>query len=227
MVKQYIAHTCYAPDTLSLRSIHTDNAFMAAPLRDFCKEKGIKLTSCAPHTHQGNAVAETTVKMVKRVVRRNEHKANTGSKLRAYCWVYSGVQLNRTPSSTDPTGSFRSPSTRWPEAPYSHAAQILYPWGCLAFGFVGKNEANPNSASRSKPGIFVGHSSDTSGYLVYHEDEDKVMVYGYIEAFPHVFPCMEMKMAGENPATIASGDWRRYSSFRPDDVADGPFSEFA
>ena len=106
MVKQYIAHTRYAPDTLSLRSIHTDNAFMAAPLRDFCKEKGIKLTSCAPHTYQGNAVSETTVKMVKRVVRRNKHQANTWSKLRAYCWVYSGVQLNRTPSSTDPTGSF-------------------------------------------------------------------------------------------------------------------------
>jgi hypothetical protein len=121
-VRKYIAHVGNKPDSLSIRSIHTDNEFMCSPLREYCIKHGIKLTSCAPHTHQGNAVSETTVKMVKRVVRRNEHKANTGSKLRAYCWVYAGVQLNHTPSSTDPAaGRSRSPCTRWPDAPYHHA----------------------------------------------------------------------------------------------------------
>jgi hypothetical protein len=33
-------------------------------------------------------------------------------------------------------------------------------------------------------------------------------------------------MAGEDPATIVSGDWRRWSDFRSAEVADGPFSEF-
>jgi hypothetical protein len=241
VVKEYIAHTGLTPDSvslnrkkgkvgksasMSLKAIHTDNEYMKSPLREFCTDKGIKLTSCAPHTHQGNAVAESTVKIIKRVVRRNEHKANTGSKLRAYCWVYSGVQLNRTPSNTDPTGASRSPSMRWPEAPYNHAAQILHPWGCLAYGFVGKDSENPNSASRSRPGIFIGHSTDTSGYLLYHEDTNDVKVYGYLEVFPNVFPCMEMKLAGENPATITGGEWRKYSHFRPKEVADGPFSEF-
>ena len=85
-VKHWISHVGRCPDTLELRSIHTDNEYMCEPLAAFCKEKGIKLTACAPHTHQQNAVSETTVKMVKRVVRQNEVKARTGLKLRAHCY---------------------------------------------------------------------------------------------------------------------------------------------
>ena len=81
---------------------------MCAPLLEFCLEKGIKLTACAPHTHEQNAIAETTVKMIKRVVRRNEVTARTGARLRALAWIYSAQQLNRTPMSTDPTGHMRS-----------------------------------------------------------------------------------------------------------------------
>ena len=96
----WISHTGHLPEALVLQSIHTDNEYMCEPLAQFCKEKGIKLTSCAPHTHQQNAVAETSVKMIKRVVRRNEVAARTGAKLRALCYVYSATQLNRIPSST-------------------------------------------------------------------------------------------------------------------------------
>jgi hypothetical protein len=67
-IKKWIAHVGSMPDTVCLRSIHTDNEFMCEPLREFCLEKGIKLTSCAPHTHQQNPIAETSVKMIKRVV---------------------------------------------------------------------------------------------------------------------------------------------------------------
>jgi hypothetical protein len=116
---------------------------------------------------------------------------------------------------------------RWPTAPFHHAAQIVHQWACLAYGFVGKQTTDPNSAPQSRPGIFIGHSPDTSGYLLYHEDTDDVITYGYVEAFPHIFPCVEMKLAGENPATIASGDWRRYYHYSPHEVADGPFAEFA
>jgi hypothetical protein len=93
-------------------------------------------------------------------------------------------------------------------------------------GFVGKRSENPNSAPRASPGIFVGHADDTPGYLVYHEDTDTVVTYGYVTAFPRVFPCKERMMSGEDPATLVSGDWRRWADFRIADVADGPLSEF-
>ena len=225
-IKRYISHVGYTPEYVWLKSSHTDNEFMCEPLRTWCIEKNVKLTSCAPHTHQQNAVSENTVKMVKKVVRKNEIMANTGAKLRALCYVWSAVQLNHTPSSTDPSGHFQSPCKRWPNAPFHHATQQMFPWGCLAHGFVGKRSENPNSAPRAYPGIFVGHSDDTSGYLIYHEDSDTVVTYGYINAFPEVFPCHERKMAGEHPATLVSGDWRRWSDFRLPEVPDGPLSEF-
>ena len=89
-LKMWISHTGRMPETLWVRSIRTDNEFMCSPLVEFCRDKGIKLTSCAPHTHQQNPVAESTVKITKRVVRRNEVTARTGARLRALCWKYAG-----------------------------------------------------------------------------------------------------------------------------------------
>jgi hypothetical protein len=163
---------------------------------------------------------------VKRVVRRNEIQARTGLKLRALCYSYTAHQLNRGPSSTDPSGHHQSPCLRWPKAPFYHSGQELHPWGCLVHGFVGKRSEDPNSGHRAKPGIFVGHADSTPGYLVYHEDTDTVVTYGYVDVFPRNFPCKERMMSGEDPATLVSGDWRRWSDYRPGDVKDGPFSEF-
>ena len=164
--------------------------------------------------------------MIKRVVRRNEFAAYTGPLLRGLWYTYSAQQLNRTSSSSDPTGHNRTPCLRWPNAPFYHSTQELHPWGCLVHGFVGKRNKNPNSASRGRPGLFVGHSDSCSGYLVYHEDSDSVMTYGYVDVFPNRFPMKDRLMAGENPATLAYGDWRRWSNFVPSKVKDGPLSEF-
>jgi hypothetical protein len=68
-VKNWISHMGRKPDTVCLRNIRTDNELMCSELRQFCNDKVIKLTSCAPHTHQQNPIAETSVKMIKRVVR--------------------------------------------------------------------------------------------------------------------------------------------------------------
>jgi hypothetical protein len=148
-VKMWVSHVGHMPETLWLRSIHTDNEFMCEPLITWCRENGIKLTSCAPHTHQQNAVSETTVKMIKRVVRRNEVMARTGAKLRALCYSYVAHQLNRTPNSTDPSGQMRTPVSRWPHAPFYHASQELHPWGCLVHGFLRKRSTDPNSTPRA------------------------------------------------------------------------------
>ena len=214
------------PDTCWIKSIHTDNAFMCPAMKIFCEEKGIALTTCAPNTHQQNAIAETTVKSVKRVVRRNEVQARTGAKHRGRCYKYTGHQLNCCPSSTDPSGQMRSPVARWTSAPFYHASQELHPWGCLVHGFVGKRSENPNSAARANPGIYMGHSDDSAGHLVYHEDTDTVMTYGYVNAFSNVFPYAQRMIAGEDPSTIIVGDWRRWSGFRTAEVKDGPLSEW-
>ena len=143
-VKRWVSSVGKMPNTLWLRSIRTDNAYLGPPLSTWCLENGIKLTSCAPHTHQQNAIAETTVKMIKRVVRRNEFTAWTGTYLRALCYTYTGHQLNRTPSSTDPSGHRQSPGNHWPSAPFYHPTQELHPWGCLVHGFAGQRNKTSN-----------------------------------------------------------------------------------
>ena len=72
----------------------------------------------------------------------------------------------------------------------------------------------------------MGHATDTSGYLVYHKDENLVMSWGYVNVFPRKFPCVEQRLAGENPATLVTGDWRRWAHFSLQEVADRPLSEF-
>ena len=93
-IKLWISHVGVKPDTISIKAIRTDNEFMCSPLREFCVDKGIKLTSCAPHTHQQNSIAETTVKSLKRTVRINENMGGMGKELRAMCWTYAGQQLS-------------------------------------------------------------------------------------------------------------------------------------
>jgi hypothetical protein len=61
---------------------------------------------------------------------------------------------------------------------------------------------------------------------VYHEDNDQVITYGYVNAFPLVFLCRERMLAGEHHTTLVSGDWRLWSEFRIGEVADGPLSEY-
>jgi hypothetical protein len=164
--------------------------------------------------------------MVKRVVRRNEFTAWTGTYLRALCYTYTRHQLNRTPSSTDPSGHRQSPGNRWPSAPFYHSTQELHPWGCLVHGFTGQRSKTPNRSTKSRAGIFVGHSEEGSGYLVYHEATDEVVSYGHVDVFPQRFPMRDRMLAGENPATLVNGDWRRWSNFEMSEVEDGPLSEY-
>jgi hypothetical protein len=115
----------------------------------------------------------------------------------------------------------------WSTAPWFHSTQELHLWGCLAYGFVGKHPSAPNTAPHSRPGIFLGHSETTSGYLIYHMDTDTILTYGYVEAFPHRFPCRERQLAGEHSSTITDGAWRQWAEFRLTEVPDGSLSEFA
>ena len=122
---------------------------------------------------------------------------------------YSAVQSSKCATSSDPTGAMRSPMTMWPTAPWSHTTQTLYPWGCEMYGHVGKTTKDPNNAPRARPGMFVGFSKTTSGYLIYHFDTGAVQTYAYVTAIPNRFPCRERQLTGERENTLTDGDWRR------------------
>jgi Reverse transcriptase (RNA-dependent DNA polymerase) len=220
-LRQYIADSGTMPTHLRI-----DNELNVDSFQSFCRDNLISLSACAPHTHQGNPIAESSVRCVKRVARTNAVHACTGVHLHDLSLQYAARQLNRSPTSSDPTGTNRSPETMWPLAPGNHPSQELHPWACLVIGFVGKRSTDPNNAPRGALGIFVGHAPHTSGYLVYDLDTSAVTTYGYVDAFPTRFPLRERDLAGEHPATLLCGQWRQWSAFRLNEVADGPLSEF-
>ena len=221
LVRHFQAHS-----PVQIRAIRTDNEFMHNALKGYCDEHKVKLTSCAPHVHQQNPIAESSVKLVKYTARVNELAAKTGRKQRANALKCACVQLNKTPTISDPTGRNRSPMEIWPEAPFSHTTQVLHTWGQLVYGHVGRKSTDPNSAARSKPGIFVGFSEDTSGYLVYHHDCNRVLTYAYLQAIPNTFPCRQRMMLGEDPDTPTDGEWRQWFNHHPMEVPDVGLIEY-
>jgi len=132
-VKTYVAAS-----QVSLKFIRTDNEFMCEPLLSWCRDNKIQLSACAPHTHVQNPKAERSVGRVKETMRKDKHQAATLDYLLPYAYMHACQSLNCQPTSADPTGSYQSPLCIWPTAPFQHEAQSIHPWGCCAFGFIGK-----------------------------------------------------------------------------------------
>ena len=218
----WIAQTGVTP-----RSIRSDGEMIKGSFADFCRDKGIKLTACAPHVHQGNAGAENAVRKLKYAARASALDAATSHHLHSYCLQHACTASNRTSSTTDITGQRRSPCTMWPQAPFNHNFQKIHPFGCQAVGFLGKRSADPNNAPRGRPGIYLGHALLTNGHRVYHFDSDSVLTYGYVEVFPNKFPCKERQMAGEARVTLTDGSWRACYDKRLGEVSDFELAEFA
>ena len=67
-----------AQSGVKLKSIRTDNEYHNEPLAGWCVSNCIKLSVCAPHTHQQNPVAENSIKTIKEVTRVNNIHSKTG-----------------------------------------------------------------------------------------------------------------------------------------------------
>ena len=80
----------------------------------------------------------------------------------------------------------------------------MLPWGCYIHGYFSTRSTNPSIKTKAHPSIFIRCDDNSPGYLVYHEDEDEVVTYGYVDAFPDNFPCKERMIAGEHFATLIS-----------------------
>lgn len=221
---QHIQHY-QATSGVPLRSMFVDLAYKCEPLQSWCDQHNVKLEACPKHAHAQNSLAEFGVKTVKSLSRTNNAQAGTPTaRLQPYAHQCAAQQYNRTPTSSGP-----SPLSLWPSAPWQRPSLQLHPWGCRAFGYVGKDSSAPNTAMRGAPGIFVGIDTFTSAYLVYHEDLDTLRSYAYITAVDTSFPIKDLQRAGElSPpdGSINPDSWRRHAPRKLVDVQDGPAAEF-
>ena len=215
-----------AASPVPIKHIHTDAAYLHGTMDTYCIQHNIRLTGCAPNTHQQAPQAEGTVKQTKRIHRKNQYHACTPLTLQAKGHQYAARQLNATPWSGDPTGANRTPLQIWPSAPFQHPNQTLYPWGCLAIGHVGKTTSDPNTANRGRPGIFCGFPDNTPGYVLYHIDTSTLVTYAYIHALPNRYPLREIHLLGETANTIIDGKWRGAAIYSIDEAPDDQLAQY-
>ena len=206
--------------TVQLRSLRVDSELIGPELTRYCLSKGIKLTPCAPNTHSGNGVAERAVGLIKTASRICSKNACISTMLLDHAHVCAAQQLSATPSALPIFGKIQSPMSAWlfatgSPAPFLHSTLDMAPFGCLAHGHVGKVSSNPNTADRSRPGIFLNWDPIATGYRIFHSDRKSVMTYAHVSFTPTRFPYCEQYFAGERPGTqdIADLEWRKHSIY--------------
>jgi hypothetical protein len=162
-------------------------------------------------------------------MRKHKHTAATSDYLLPQNYVYTCQVLNHIPTDADPLKQLRSPLQIWLNAPFQHRTQPVVPWACRSFGFVGKTTVAPNTGMRSRPGLNLGHASNTSGYLVYHPDTDTVLTYGYTKYDTNKFPMRDMLLAGElhsKDGSIDPDGWRQHAIKAVQDIDDSSCANF-
>mmetsp|Transcript_18411 Transcript_18411/g.44232 ORF Transcript_18411/g.44232 Transcript_18411/m.44232 type:complete len:304 (-) Transcript_18411:463-1374(-) len=164
------------------------------------------MKSC-PDTHQQNGIAERTVDLIKTTSRTNDLATGLNDHLLDYSHKYAAVQLSRTPMDASKVSSL----SIWPHAPFQHPSLDLAPFGCLAYGHMGKDPQDPNHGSRATPGIFLGHDPIACGYRIYRSDSSQVKVYAYATFNIHSFPFLTQQLIGKRPGTIMDNNWRQHA----------------
>lgn len=223
-----------AHSTVKLRSLRVDAELIGPPLRQYCLEHGIKLTSCAPNTHSGNGIAERAVGLIKTASRVCTKHACISTMLLDHAHICAAQQLSIAPSSSPIFGRIQSPASAWlfatgSPAPFLHNTLEQAPFGCLVYGHVGKVSSAPNTDDRTRPGVFLNHDPLSTSYRVFHSDRKKVMSYAHVTIVPTRFPYCEQYFAGERPGTQDTADllaWRQHSIYPLTKVDDEALANF-
>ena len=223
-----------AHSTVKLRSLRVDAELIGPPLRQYCLENGIKLTSCAPNTHSGNGIAERAVGLIKTASRVCTKHACISTMLLDHAHICAAQQLSIAPSASPIFGRIQSPASAWlfatgSPAPFLHNTLEQAPFGCLVYGHVGKVSSAPNTDDRTRPGVFLNHDPLSTSYRVFHSDRKKVMSYAHVTFVPTRFPYCEQYFAGERPGTQDTADlleWRQHSIYPLPKVDDEALANF-
>jgi len=231
-----------AQSQVRLLNLHADFEFLSQEVQDWCRTRQIKISSSAPYAHQGNGISEKTVDLCKSLARINALQAGTSLALYDDLLDCCCQQLSQTPttasvvtvpSSPGSPPSPLSPASIWTALsphppPFTHPTLEHAPWGCIAWGIVGKTTHLPNTAPRSLPGVYLGHDKLSCGYRIYHADRDKIYVYGsgHIKFDPSRFPFKEQQLMGERPGTLVDTNWRQHATVHHTKVPDGDLAHF-
>jgi transposase InsO family protein len=181
---------------LPIKSVRTDNGgeFTSNEYEEFLQTNGIQHHKSTPYTPQQNGVVERYNQTVKGMMRCMLRNAGLPITFWAEAVQTANYILNRTPK-TALDG--RTPYELWNSRPPAKIRHFRV-FGCTAFVF---NHLHRSSDSRGVKHIFLGYSTSSKGYRLYHLDTGKITISKDVVFDETRFSYRSPKMSQANPRT--------------------------
>jgi hypothetical protein len=216
---------------VKIRRILTDEQFNTGAMVAWCDSEGIDLGSAPAREHASNGRAETTVNLVKTKARTFRQTSGATMAFHFLAMSWAATSSNFTPSSVDPAPpaqGHRTPAEIWPDFPGRYRdLEHSVPFGCRAYRYEGKGDYN--YTRRARPCIFVGWSNREPAYLLFDLETRSLINGTYVKFHKHVFPMLDMMLAGEVPSSDQAIDvdgWRQNALQHIDSVSDEVLSQW-
>jgi len=147
-----------------IQFLRSDNGkeYTSAQFNLFCEEAGIELQLTAPYTPEQNGVSERRNRSVMEMARCMLHEKELPKQFLAEAANTTVFIQNRLPTKALQD---KTPFEAWYE--YKPSLTFLKVFGCVCFAHVPKVKRDKLD-KKALPGIFVGYSSVSKAYKVYH-----------------------------------------------------------
>ena len=202
-------------------ALHTDNAgeFISGEFTEWLDDNGIAATTCPPHVHALNGVAERAIRSIMECARSCLVASNLPPSFWPYVAEHACDIINRT------TGPPDADMTSW-EALTGSKPRIMsiLPIGCRAWavkprGLISKTNLDTRAFT---PGENLGRSSSTPGaYYVWIPEQKKVVCTSDVYFDETLFPRqpLERQRVDEPPPHRAPADDDAACALPPADAA--------
>ncbi|CAO1615843.1 unnamed protein product [Parajaminaea phylloscopi] len=151
-----------------LRHLHSDNQFDIAIVRDWCDEHAVSQSFITPYTPQHNSRVERMM----RTLKEPAAAMMAAARLPKHFWPFAVLTVayirnHVGHSSLNNISPFERLRKKRPDL--SH----LRVFGCVAYPLLQKGQRPAGAfAEKSKPGVFVGYSALSPGYLIWFPQDN-------------------------------------------------------
>lgn len=145
--------------------LHSDNEFNVPAINAWCRENNIHQSFTTPGTPQMNARAERVMRTLKEPAGAIMGAAAVPKTFWPYAVLTIAYIRNRIGHAS--LGNV-SPFERL----YKKKADVAHfrTFGCIAYPLIKRNVKQPSFVDKARPGVFVGYSVTSPGYVIYFPD---------------------------------------------------------
>lgn len=184
---------------VDIRRFHADNApeLTGPSVKAKWASRGVRVTSCVPHTPRGNGMMERQWRTIATDAR---HVLHTARLPRGMWWHAMRASVHA--SWAIPINAAETPWSRFSgrlSAPHMHRTV-----GCLAYYRVIKPASKADS--RARRALHLGRAEDQPGYLLLDLETRRIIVSADVRFFEDEFPGLTLQPGGGEPSQNDADD---------------------